>query len=208
MMQLIDQGGPVMYGILLCSVVAAWLFLTRLLELHRSQIKTGDFLKGVFNVVSRGNVAEAVSICEETPGPVARMMRAAVLRRAEGLFRAECAMRETAVAEVPRMERLVPMLQAAGHVASGLGLLGTILGMMSLAKTMATGTAGPVASADLELGLWRALVCAASGLAVAIPAYAGSQLLTSRVEAIVLDMERAYIEIVLFLQRLEKGEDS
>ena len=49
---------------------------------------------------------------------------------------------------------------------------------------------------QLSSGIWQALVCAAAGLAVAIPAHAGYNYLVSRVNSIVLDMERAATEIV------------
>jgi len=48
----------------------------------------------------------------------------------------------------------------------------------------------------LSDGVWAALVCAAAGLAVAIPAHAGYNYLVSRINAIVLDMERSATEIV------------
>jgi len=49
---------------------------------------------------------------------------------------------------------------------------------------------------DLSGGVWEALICTAAGLAVAIPCYAGYNYLVSRVNAIVLDMEKAATEIV------------
>ena len=50
--------------------------------------------------------------------------------------------------------------------------------------------------APLSHGIWNALICAAAGLAVAIPVHAGYNYLVSRVNSIVLDMERAATEIV------------
>jgi biopolymer transport protein ExbB len=110
MLELIQKGGPVMGLIFGLSLVAVSVFLQRLYYLHRAQIKTGDFLKGIFTVLARGNVVEAVSLCEETPGPVARMVRAAVLARGEGPERVAEAMRAVGLAEVPRLERFLGML--------------------------------------------------------------------------------------------------
>ena len=49
---------------------------------------------------------------------------------------------------------------------------------------------------SLAAGIWEALVCSAAGIAVAIPAHAGYNYLVSRVNKIVLDMERAAAEVV------------
>jgi biopolymer transport protein ExbB len=58
---------------------------------------------------------------------------------------------------------------------------------------------------DLADGVWKALICGAAGLAVAIPAHAGYNYLVSRVNSIVLDMERAATEIVNIVIETAKG---
>jgi len=60
----------------------------------------------------------------------------------------------------------------------------------------------------LATGVWQALVCAAAGLAVAIPAHAGYNYLVSRVNSIVLDMERAATEIVNIVSESSVGTQS
>ena len=74
-------------------------------------------------------------------------------------------------------------------------MLGTILGFMEVFSQ--TQEAGLYAHIELlSHGVWKALICAAGGMAVAIPAHAGYNYLVSRVNKIVLDMERAAAEIV------------
>ena len=205
MLYWISKGGPVTQLILACGVIAAWIVARRLLELHRAQIKTGDFLKGIFNVVSRGNIVEAVSICEETPGPVAQMVRVAVLEQKQGRERVQRAMEEVALAEIPRLERMIPLLLTIAQITPLMGLLGTILGLMDIMQTIHIKS--PLLHAgDLNDGLWIALISTAFSLVVAIPTYAAHNLLVSRVESVVLDMERAFGEILLFLSRLEQEE--
>ncbi len=205
LMEWITKGGPMTMLILVCGLIAAWIVMRRLLELHRAQIKTGDFLKGIFNVVSRGNLVEAVSICEETPGPVAQMVRVAVLEQKQGRERVQRAMEEVALSEIPRLERLLPLLMTIAQITPLLGLLGTTLGLMDTMQT--AGIKAPLLHAgDLDGGLWVALVSTAFSLVVAIPTYAAHNLLVSRIESVVLDMERAFGEILLFLSRLEQEE--
>ena len=198
MIQLIQKGGPMMWLILAVSIVAVVLFLKKLFDLHRAQIKWVDFLKGIYNILGRRNVVEAVSICEETPGPVASIVRAAVLHHDEDKESIQRAIEEAGLAEIPRLERNLTMLATLAQITPMMGLLGTVLGMMQV--LLAVQEKSPlVHSGDLMGGLWQALISTAASLAVAIPIYAGYNLLVGRVESIVLDMERASVEILAFL---------
>jgi biopolymer transport protein ExbB len=198
MIQLIQKGGPMMWLIVAVSIMAAILFLKKLFDLHRAQIKWADFLKGIYNILGRRNVVEAVSICEDTPGPVASIVRAAVLHHDEDKESIQRAIEEAGLAEIPRLERNLTMLATLAQITPMMGLLGTVLGMMQV--LLAVQEKSPlVHSGDLMGGLWQALISTAASLAVAIPIYAGYNLLVGRVESIVLDMERASVEILAFL---------
>ena len=74
---LLANGGPMMWLLLLVSGAAFAVFMERVLYCHRSQINSAEFLIGVRNVLKRDNVVEAISICEATPGPVARLVQRA-----------------------------------------------------------------------------------------------------------------------------------
>jgi biopolymer transport protein ExbB len=197
MFELIQKGGPMMWVILATSFIAAVVFVKKLFELHRAQIRWSDFLKGIYNVLSRKNIVEAVSICEETPGPVASIVRAAILHHDEGPEGIRRAIEEAGLAEVPRLEKNLAMLATVAQIAPIMGLLGTVLGMIQT-LLMIQQKAPLVHSGDLMGGLMQALIATAAGLAVAIPTYAGYNFLVSRVESIVLDMEQASAEILAF----------
>jgi biopolymer transport protein ExbB len=191
----IENGGPVIWLILAAAAIAAAVFVERALFCHRSQINSTEFLNGVRTVVKRGNVVEAISICDATPGPVARLVKAAILARENGRDRVREAVEETGLIEVPRLEEKLNLLATIAQIAPLLGLFGTIVGFISVfSQIEAKGL-----YAHIELlshGVWQSLICAAAGIAVAIPAHAGYNYLVSRVNKIVLDMERAAAEIV------------
>jgi biopolymer transport protein ExbB len=193
--ELISHGGPVLWLILLSSAVGVVVFMERFLHCHRAQINSSEFLNGVRTVLKRDNVVEALSICDATPGPVARLVKVAILNRDRGRDRVREALEEAGLAEVPRLEEKLNLLATIAQLAPLLGLLGTVLGFIKTFSGMeAAGLHARVS--DLSTGVWQALVCAAAGLAVAIPAHAGYNYLVSRVNSIVLDMERAATEIV------------
>lgn len=192
---LLANGGLVLWLILLASAVAVAVFIERFLHFHRAQIDSTDFLNGVRTVLKRDNVVEALSLCDATPGPVARLVKTAILNRDQGRERVREALEEAGLAEVPRLEEKLSLLATIAQLAPMLGLFGTMLGFMQTFNRMQSeGLYAHVG--QLSEGVWKALVCAAAGLAVAIPAHAGYNYLVSRVNSIVLDMERTATEIV------------
>jgi len=192
---LLSHGGPVLYLILLTSAVAVVVFIERFLHCHRAQINSTEFLNGVRTVLKRNNVVEALSICDATPGPVARLVKTAIINRDHGRERVREALEESGLAEVPRLEEKLNLLATIAQLSPLLGLLGTVLGFIkTFMKMQNNGLHSQFV--DLSDGIWQALICAAAGLAVAIPAHAAYNYLVSRVNSIVLDMERAATEIV------------
>jgi biopolymer transport protein ExbB len=192
---LLSYGGSVLWVLLLTSAVAIAVFLERFLHCHRAQINSTEFLNGVRTVLKRNNVVEALSICDATPGPVARLVKVAILNRDQGRERVREALEEAGSIEVPRLERKLNLLATIAQLAPLIGLLGTVLGFIRMFGEMQSkGLTAHVG--DLSAGIWQALICTAVGLAIAIPAHAGYNYLVSRINSIVLDMERSATEIV------------
>ncbi|HXG49408.1 MAG TPA: MotA/TolQ/ExbB proton channel family protein [Methylomirabilota bacterium] len=184
--------------ILLAGAVALAVFVERMLHYHRAQINSMEFLNGVRNVLKRDNVVEAISICDATPGPVARLVKVAILNRERGREGVREALEETGLVEVPPLEQKLNLLATIAQISPLLGLLGTVLGFIRIFSHLRA--AGTLANSEqFAGGVWEALICTAAGLALAIPCYAGYNYLVSRVNAIVLDMERAATEITNIL---------
>jgi biopolymer transport protein ExbB len=195
---LLANGGPVIWLILLAAAIAIVVFIERALYCHRSQINSTEFLNGVRTVLKRDNVVEAISICDATPSPVARLVKAAILNRDKGRERVREAVEEAGLTEVPQLEERLNLLATIAQIAPLLGLLGTILGFMDTFQGLQKdGLYAHISGDDsLSSGIWHALICAAAGVAVAIPVHAGYNYLVSRINKIVLDMERAAGEVV------------
>jgi biopolymer transport protein ExbB len=192
---LLFKGGPMLWVILLASAAAIAVFIERALHCHRAQINSTEFLNGVRTVLKRDNIVEALSICDATPGPVARLVKTAILNRDYGRDRVRESLEEAGLAEVPRLEEKLSLLATIAQLAPLLGLLGTVLGFIKVFQTMqAAGLNANIAM--LSTGVWEALICTAAGLAVSIPTHAGYNYLVSRINDIVLDMEKSATEIV------------
>jgi biopolymer transport protein ExbB len=204
MFGLINSGGPVMWLILTSGFIALAIFLERFFHLHRAQIKIDDFLNGITTNLTHGNDLEAVSICDQTPGPAAHIVRTALLHRNESKDELVKAVQQAGLREIPRLERHMNLLITLAQVLPMLGLLGTVLGLLQMLVALQAGS--PLAEiGDLSNGLWRALLTTAAGLSTGIPAYAGYHFLVSRVESIALDMEQSAGEIIYFLTHPSAG---
>ncbi len=198
--QLMEAGGVIMWLILLCSATAVFIILERLLTYHRAQIDVQEFLQGLFNILRRNKVAEAISICDQTPGPVAHVLRAAILRADRDEVALRHAVEETCLTEIPRLERRLKALATLAHLTPLLGLLGTVLGMIGAFQTMQAAGAF-VSTSLLAKDIWKALLTAAAGISVSIPCYAFYNYLVGRVEELTLDMQKAASEMIYFLSR-------
>jgi len=191
--------------IMATSAVAVAVFLDRLLQYHREQINSGEFLNGVRNVLKRENVVEALAICDATPGPVARLVKVAILNRERGRNAVKEALENAAAWEVPRLEQKLNLLATIAQIAPLMGLLGTVLAYMTIFRGLEDAGLNAHVT-QLSGGVWKALICTAAGLAVAIPSYAGYNYLVGRINAMVLDMEQVSTEILNIVTPLPGGE--
>lgn len=203
MIELLQEGGVVMGLILVGSGIGLAVFLERWLHLHRAQIRTDDFLHGIFTVLRRQSVAEAVSLCAATPGPVASIVRAALLRAPDGREAVLEAIRNVGMEEIPRMETRLRTLSVLSRITPVLGLLGTVLGLMRALISIQQ-KAPLIQPGDLAQPVWQALICTAAGLVVSVASYAGYHFLCHRVERIQLDMERVAADLVSRSDQLVK----
>lgn len=90
-----------MWVLLALSVVGTLLFIERLLYLHRGQIRSTAFVGGIKNILAKRRLMEALTVCEETPGPVAAVVKSALLHADEDEQKMRLAVQEAALVEIP-----------------------------------------------------------------------------------------------------------
>lgn len=187
-----------MWVLVLMAVIALVLFIERTFYLHRGQIRSTAFVNGIKNILAKRRIVEALTLCEETPGPVAAVVKAALIHAHDDEVRMRYAVQEAAVVELPALERRLGSIAAIAQVAPMVGLLGTVLGMATTFHAFMQG--GQYATAQaLSQGMWQALLAAAGSLVVAIPAHLSYHFLQGRVRALVRDVEWAGNEIMRYL---------
>ena len=201
MWEFMQKGGPIMWPILLCSVIAFAIVIERLLRLRQEQIDTKSFMEQISKSLKRNKVMEALDLCDRTGGPIASILKAGILKHDRPRAEIREAIEDASVHEVPRLERNLPVLATVAHVAPLLGLLGTVTGLVAAFQVIESKATAlnPVNPGDLAGGIWEALLTTVFGLCVAIPTYVAYNYLVSRVDGFVLDMERSATDLLNIL---------
>jgi len=198
MIDFMQKGGPIMWLILACSVLAGAIFLERVAYFHRVSLRVGEFLRGLSVLIENQRISEALAECATVRAPVARVVHAAILRHDAPRAELKDIVQEAGQLEVPKLERRLAMLASVVFTAPLLGLLGTVIGLLDAFTNLSAQT-GYTSLTDLSGGVYQALITTAAGLVVAIPSAVAYAYLNSRVNTLMHDMERAGIEIVNLL---------
>lgn len=198
------SGGPVFWILLILAVAAAVIFTERLVELRRARIDWQDFIKGVVNILERGNADEALAICDDTAVPVANIVATAIRNRSGSARVLREAVDSQGRVEAGRLERRLASLSIIGQIAPALGLLGTIIGFIR--TLLAVNAQELVTRAELIGPAMEAMVSAALGLAVEIPVAVMYASLRVRMDRLVVDLEAAASQIIGYIS-VRKEQD-
>jgi biopolymer transport protein ExbB len=186
-------GGPVTWVLLILGAVSVLVFLNRLFLLRRSHIDYSDFIRGMENSLERGNVDEALAVCDETAAPVARVVAAALRHRASAPRALIEAVDSAGRTEIHRIDRRLALIAIIAQSAPLMGLFGTVCGLMKIIIALATDA--PVMRVDILAGAMQALVCTAVGLLEAVIVQIMYGILRVRLDRLVSEVEAAASEI-------------
>jgi biopolymer transport protein ExbB len=206
---LIVKGGPLMFLIILCSVIALAVVIERLWQLYRSRINTEEFMEDIAETLRRNKIMEAIDKCNATPGPIAQILKAGILKHDRSRVEIKEAIEDAGLHEVPRLEKNLGVLATIAHISPLLGLLGTVTGMVHSFQVIEQKAVSlmPVNPGDLAGGIWEALITTVAGLSVAIPTYVAYNFLVSKVDGFVLEMEKSATDLVNILGTKREEED-
>ena len=201
MWDLIVKGGPLMFLIILCSVIAFAVLIERLWVLRRAKINTQDFMEDISETLKRNKIMDAIDKCNATPGPIAQILKAGILKHDRPRAEIREAVEDAGLHEVPRLEKNLGVLATIAHISPLLGLLGTVTGMVRSFQVIEQKAIAlvPVNPGDLAGGIWEALITTVAGLSVAIPTYVAYNFLVTKVDGFVLEMEKSATDLINIL---------
>jgi biopolymer transport protein ExbB len=199
MIELFLKGGPVMYFILLCSLVAAIIIIERLIFFRHIRVDEEGLIRRLKAALEKGHAEEALAICEAHPSPIANLMKVGIENRLQPKQVIREAILDAANMEIPKLERSLPMLGTVGNLAPLLGLLGTVTG--NIKSFGVIGQLGVVGDPGLlARGIAEALLTTAFGLIVAIPVIVFYNVLVTRVNNTITRLENRVNHLVLLLE--------
>ena len=196
-------GGPLMIPLAICSVIAVYIFVERVLTINKANVSSDAFMSRIKELVLKGDINGAKILCSQHDTPVARMIEKGVVRIGSPLKNIEASIENVAKIEVFRLEKNLSVLATIAGAAPMIGFLGTVVGMVGafMAIAQEEGSVSPKLLAD---GIYTAMVTTVAGLVVGIIAYLGYNFLVTRVSKVVHRMEYSSIEFIDLLQEPDK----
>lgn len=206
--QFLAKGGWLMIPILGSSVVALAFFMERLWALQRAKILPSRFIEVVRKMLDEGRFREAETLCQANEAPIAAMLEAGIHNAGRPRAIIKEVMLEKGEREVFFMERFTGALGAIATVAPLMGLLGTVVGMISVFQgvMVQSGQGGVVDAGALAGGIWEAMITTAAGLTVAIPVFLGHRYVMSRIDRHAVDLEDISLSILDLLAAETTGD--
>lgn len=199
MLEFVIKGGPVMVPLLLCSVISLSIIVERCLSLRRNRILKYDVLQRIEELLRDRKIPEASTLCKRYPSSMTRILLAAILNHDKSRQEIKEIIEDAGRQEVPVLERYLTILGTIASISVLLGLLGTVMGMIRTFNAIAAlGYGHPEALAS---GISEALVATATGLSIAIPTLVLYNVFTSRVDSLVIEMEKNSLRMLSILKR-------
>jgi biopolymer transport protein ExbB len=194
--EIINLGGPVMVPLVMCSVFSLAITFERFvyfLRLHLGR-DVDAFVDHLRQAIERHQWKEAQALCDAWKGPLARVISAGLGAREGTPQEIDEAMEEAAHNELPDVEQHLRWLATLAQVATLLGLLGTVTGLVQAFQVIqekSSATGQPVNPGDLAGGVWEALITTVAGLTIAVPTILSFNYFSSRVDEVKFQMEKA-----------------
>ncbi len=194
--EIFDEGGAFMYPIALLGLLVIAIFAERTYVLFfKTASKRDLFLARMRSLILERNVGKAVQFANQDDSPLARIVKAGLVKVNRSDDHVQAAMDEAALEEIPRIERRTGFLPMLSNVATLMGLLGTISGLIQSFAAVSDADAATKATL-LSKGISEAMNCTAFGLVVAIPALVAYALLQSRTQKVIDDINAAAVSIL------------
>lgn len=199
------KGGPVMYPIVLGSIVALALFLERVFSLRRERVAPSGFRDRLRSLVRERKFSEAEVLCQENASSLANVIASGLKHAGRPRERVKEAIEEVGRREVVYLEKHIDLLGTIAAMEPLLGLLGTVTGLIRAfqAVEQSVGKGGGVNPGVLAGGIWEALITTAAGLMIGIPAFLGYRYLLTRVDRLVVEVEEEAVSVVEMIAESE-----
>lgn len=205
LIEIFRAGGPAMWPLGVCSLVALAIIIERSIALRTVRILNPSVVERITGLAEGGRIDRALNVCNDQPGIFTNILHAGleVALRGDGEQAAKVAIEDAGRHETTRLNRYLGSLGTIVGISPLLGLLGTVTGMIEVFKTIAESGAGQAAA--LSSGISQALISTATGLMIAIPALVAYNFLNEKVDRIITELERESLRTLRGYYRTPEG---
>jgi len=197
------KGGWIMIPIILLMVIAIYIFVERFMALKVAAKEDPEFMNKIKSNILDGNLQEAKKIAQSTDGPLARMIETGVSRIGKPLSDINVAIENVGKQQISKLEKSLPMLATVSGGAPMIGFLGTVMGMIRAFYDMSQ-AGNNIDVSLLSSGIYTAMVTTVAGLIVGIIAYFAYNILVTKVDKVVNQLEARTTEFMDLLNEPAK----
>jgi biopolymer transport protein ExbB len=202
MVEFFIKGGPIMYPLLACSVIALTVVIERILFWIREDMRRNQpLVDDVLELCQRGDWDGVREKVKGSRDYVIRILINGILHREFSMTKA---METAAADEMKRMHRFLGVLETMITVAPLLGILGTVTGIITAFNLL--GTAGIEQPQLATTGIAKALITTAAGLFIAIPSIIPFNYFNSRAQAAALNIEKYATSLEIVYEKLTQTQ--
>lgn len=196
LIEIFKSGGPVMWPLLLCSLVAMAIIIDRLVQLRASRVLNPAVVERIFGLTEGGSPERAIVACREQPGIYTNIVLAGLeaASRGEESSSTKESIEDAGRHETVKLNRYLGTLATIVGISPLLGLFGTVTGMIQVFRVIAESGGGQ--AAELSGGISQALVTTATGLAIAIPALVAHSYFLEKAQRIITDLEHESLRVL------------
>lgn len=187
-LEFFSKGGPVMYPLLLCSIIALAVIIEKLITLRRKKVIVPEVVGVLNNIKEPGDMGLALSICEKHKGPFANIIRLGLENYDLSREELKETLSDQGRQEVHQLEKGLIFLETIGAIAPLLGLLGTVTGILRVFNVISVQGVGQATA--LAGGISEALITTIAGLFIGIPAVFMYNYFANKAEGLVLEIEK------------------
>lgn len=202
MLEYFFKGGPIMYPLLLCSLISLTIIIERIMFwIKEEKSRDRKLLDELMSLIEKGQFEEAKKITLNTRDFIIRVMVCGAVHRD---FSLRDALQMSADEEIARMKRYLPVLDTMITLSPLLGILGTVTGIIYSFNML--GTVGAEHPQMITIGIAQALITTAFGLTIAIFSLIPYNYFLSKIEKATLEMEKYGTNLEILFEK-KKNRD-
>jgi biopolymer transport protein ExbB len=206
--EIFTRGGVMLYVIATVSIYLVAVVLFKIFQFAGAGIFRDAYIDKAVNHIRAGDIKEASRTLANVKGPIARIMRVSldcVANREISQRSKEAEIARVGSADIKYLESHMRGLEWVANITPLMGLLGTVIGMISAFSKLENAGAR-VDPSQLAGGIWEALLCTAAGLLVAVPAVAAYYAFDSLIERVRATMKDVSVQILALEDEFKRNE--